>query len=112
MAAKGSMAKEQVTAQILQTFNGAFRYDKEIRIPVMENGELVQIKVALTCAKNLVDAGEGASPFNGDGAAITQTAAFPTSVAAAPAQKEKVFEPTQEEVQNLSKLLESLGIEV
>ena len=56
--AKGALAKENIINKILETFEGAFKYDKEIRIPMMENGEEVQIKVALTCAKTNVDRGE------------------------------------------------------
>ena len=57
MAAKGTIAKENITNQILSIFNGSFIYGKEIRIPYVENGTLVQIKIALTCAKENVDAG-------------------------------------------------------
>ena len=53
MAARGAWSKEQVTNKILETFNGAFIYGKEIRIPVGD----VQIKVVLTCAKDNVAAG-------------------------------------------------------
>ena len=49
--AKGSIAKEEITQKILKEFEGSFVNDKEIRIPWMENGEALQIKVALTCAK-------------------------------------------------------------
>ncbi len=110
MAAKGSIAKEQVVASILQHFEGAFKYDKEIRIPVMENGEIVQIKVTLTCAKTNVQA-EESSAFSAatPNASVNLAAAFPAPAAA---PKEKAYEPTAEEKQNLSKLLENLGITV
>ena len=55
--AKGAIAKEEVAAKILELFPNAFKYDKEIRIPIEENGETVQIKVALTCAKTNVESG-------------------------------------------------------
>lgn len=64
MAAKGSQAKAEITNKILEVFSGAFVVDgKEIRIPCVENGETVQIKIALTAAKVNVDnpAGDGAS---------------------------------------------------
>ena len=57
MAAKGAIAKEEVAQLILKTFPGAFKYEKELRIPMMENGEMLQIKVTLTAAKNMVNAG-------------------------------------------------------
>ena len=57
--ARGSEAKQQIIQKLLSTFEGSFLYNggKEVRIPVMENGELVQIKVALTAAKVNVECG-------------------------------------------------------
>ena len=51
MAARGAIAKEQIIEKLLQFFPGSFKNDKEIRIPVEENGEDIQIKVTLTAAK-------------------------------------------------------------
>ena len=45
MAAKGSISKEIIVQKILDTFDGAFKFDKEIRIPMIEDGAEVQIKV-------------------------------------------------------------------
>ena len=55
MAVKGIQAKADITKKILETFDGSFMNDEEIRIPVMENGEEVQIKVTLTAAKVNID---------------------------------------------------------
>ena len=54
--AKGAEEKQIILKRILETFNGAFVYNngKEIRIPIND----VQIKVALTCAKDNVDPGD------------------------------------------------------
>jgi hypothetical protein len=52
--AKGTVAKSEITKKLLETFEGSFPYDKEIRIPWVENGEQVEIKVTLTCAKTNV----------------------------------------------------------
>ena len=38
MAAKGSQSKEIITQKILEVFAGAFVNDKEIRIPMLEDG--------------------------------------------------------------------------
>lgn len=54
MAARGSESKTKIINKILETFNGAFLYDKEIRIPIVENGENIEIKCTLTCAKTNV----------------------------------------------------------
>ena len=101
MAAKGAIAKEEVMNKILASFPGAFKYEKELRIPMMENGEPLQIKVTLTAAKNMVDAG-------GDTAMPGVMAASP-----APAQLKQdavVVEPTAEEKKNVSDLLSMLGL--
>ena len=55
--ARGQASKEIITKKILETFEGSFPYDKEIRIPIEENGEIVQIKVTLTAAKVNVEQG-------------------------------------------------------
>ena len=57
--ARGTVAKQEITQKILETFEGSFLYNggKEIRIPVQENGDLVQIKIALTAAKENVESG-------------------------------------------------------
>jgi phenylacetate-coenzyme A ligase PaaK-like adenylate-forming protein len=47
MAAKGAESKEKIVQKILDTFEGAFPYEKEIRIPMNENGEDIEIKVTL-----------------------------------------------------------------
>ena len=43
MALKGSLTTENVTKKILATFEGSFQYEKEIRIPMIENGEEIQL---------------------------------------------------------------------
>ena len=53
MASRGAEEKLQIQNQILETFNGAFVYGKEIRVPIGD----VQIKIVLTCAKDNVAAG-------------------------------------------------------
>lgn len=53
--ARGAVAKEYITNEILKAFEGSFLNGKEVRIPVMEDSELVQIKVTLTCAKENVE---------------------------------------------------------
>lgn len=60
MAARGTEAKKEVVNKILSTFEGAFLWNdnKEIRIPVHEGGEIIQIKVTLTAAKENVSAGD------------------------------------------------------
>lgn len=103
--AKGALAKEQIINQILATFEGAFKYDKEIRIPLMENGEEVQIKVTLTCAKTNVDRG-------GDVAVpgVSASTAKVSAPASATGKATTIAEPTAEEKKNVADLLSKLGL--
>ena len=57
--AKGSESKEKFYKKILETFEGSFIYDKEIRIPMIENGEPIQLKITTVCAKTNVENGAG-----------------------------------------------------
>ena len=100
MAAKGAEAKLEITNKILELFPGSFKYDKEIRIPVIENGEEVQIKVSLTAAKVNVERDGGVLDFTKK----TETTAQTTS--AAP----QSFEPTEEEKNIVNDLLSKLGL--
>ena len=40
--ARGTASKEVITQKILDTFKDSFKYDKEIRIPIMEDGEYIE----------------------------------------------------------------------
>lgn len=98
--AKGQESKNIVAQKILATFENSFQYEKEIRIPVMENGEEVQIKVTLTAAKtNVTPNGENAIPGE-----INDSLSFEAPVEKAPVKV------TTEEKQNVADLLKSLGL--
>lgn len=103
MAARGAVAKEMAMNKILQTFPGSFKYDKEIRIPMVENGETIQLKLTLTAAKTNVD--------NGGDVALPGSVVSSTVVTPAPAASVKTpVEPTAEEKQNVASLLQMLGL--
>lgn len=57
MAAKGTQSKEAIYKALEMLFPNAFWNGKEFRIPCQENGEVVEIKCALTAAKECVGAG-------------------------------------------------------
>ena len=99
--AKGAESKALVTKKILEIFEGAFEYNKELRIPLIEGGEQVQIKVTLTCAKENVECGmDNATP--GD---------FPASPTQAPTPTNTTpIAPTDEEKQRVSDLMKMLGL--
>lgn len=107
MAIRGAIAKQEITNKILETFEGSFCYEKEIRIPIVENGETIQIKCTLTAAKvNVERDGDIALP----GANVVGDK-LEFEEAAAPVQEvPRVVEPTAEEKQNVQDLLKSLGL--
>ena len=98
MAARGSVVKEQVAQKILEVFPGAFAYEKEIRVPMTENGELIQLKVTLTAAKTNVE-----SPFDENAATVASTPVEAKPVAT-------VTEPSAEEKAKVADLLARLGL--
>jgi hypothetical protein len=107
MAAKGSILKEDITKKILNLFPGSFVYNKEIRIPGIENSEELQIKCVLTCAKTNVDNG-GDVAIPGETASITPTNVDKKVTETTPVSAS--MEPTEEERQNVRALIEKLGL--
>lgn len=105
MSARGSILKQEVATKILAAFLGSFLYNdgKEIRINGTENGENLQIKVTLTCAKVAVEGGED-TVLPGENIKTTSTAQVVTT-------SEKIpQEPTNEEKERLKTLLNQLGM--
>lgn len=99
--ARGAVSKEKIIKTILDTFAGSFLYDKEIRIPMNEDGELIQIKVTLTAAKTNVESGDDIKIPGTDDNEINFGTEAPI--------KEKI-EVTEEEKQNVATLLKNLGL--
>ena len=102
MAAKGNVSKEKITNKILQMFEGAFVSGKELRIPMMEDGTEVQIKVTLTAAKTNIEH---------DGAVISSDEINFGPVTRAHVEA-ALASPSEEEKENLRNLLASLDLEV
>ena len=100
--AKGAEEKQIVIDKIKEVFPEAFEYDKTIRIPIGD----VQIKVALTCAKDNVEPG-------GD-TAVPGVKATKVTIAegAEPVFEDvsAVVEPSAEELNAVSSLMTSLGL--
>ena len=100
--AKGVISKTKATEAILKAFPGSFTYDKEIRIPFNEDGEEIQLKCVLTCAKvNVEPNGDVAIP-----GAVSADINFEDSKSV----EQKIVEPTQEEKDNVKKLMETFGL--
>ena len=100
--ARGQISKTKATEMILKTFPGSFVYDKEIRLPFNEDGEEIQLKCVLTCAKVNVEP-------NGD---VAIPGEVPTDINFEDSKpiEQKVVEPTQEEKDNVKKLMETFGL--
>ena len=100
--AKGAEEKQMVIDKIKEVFPEAFEYDKTIRIPIGD----VQIKVTLTAAKDNVEPG-------GDTAVPGVKATKVTIAEGAEPVFEDVsaaVEPSEEELNAVSNLMESLGL--
>ena len=100
--ARGQEEKLIVINKIKEVFPEAFEYDKVIRIPIGD----IQIKVALTCAKDNVEPG-------GDTAVPGIKATKVTIAEGAEPVFEDVsaaVEPSEEELNAVSNLMESLGL--
>ena len=93
--AKGAESKAKLIEKLKEIYPDAFEYGKEFRIPFEEDGQRVEIKVALTCAKSNVG-GEGASEVSG--------VESNTPVDVVPAA------PTEEEKANIAALMNRLGL--
>lgn len=99
--AKGALSKQEATQKILELFPGSFVYDKEIRIPFTEEGEEIQLKCALTCAKvNVAVGGENAMPGEDISTIVTTNTATPV-------EKTVV---SDEEKENLRRMMAAIGI--
>ena len=104
--AKGAATKAKVFKEIMNLYGDAAFLSpdgKELRIEAVEDGETVQIKVALTCAKtNIERGGEVASAPTA--AKVSVGAVIPSNPAT------NLTGPTEEEKQMISSLLEKMGM--
>lgn len=108
--ARGSVSKETVANKILAAFPGAFKYDKEIRIPIVEEGETIQIKVTLTAAKTNVEAGGDTAVPGCVPVESSSKSAFPAPPVKTIAASSVPIQPTEEEKKNVASLLSMLGL--
>lgn len=104
--ARGSIAKTAVEKKIAEAFGESFigLYDKKLYVWANDGGEQVQIAISLTCPKNFIEVNKevdtgGDWDFTDDGPKMA-VAVNPTGPA----------EITEEEVDNLKKLMERLGL--
>lgn len=101
MAIKGTESKNIIFNKLQEIYPNSFFEEegKILRIPLDENGSRVEIKVTLTAAKvnlgdNIVNSAFDNNPTPQNNSTINST----------------VLEPTQEEKENVAKLIASLGL--
>lgn len=104
--AKGAVAKQAVINRIAEAFGTDFigEVDKKVYVWASENGERVQIAMALTCPKTPVETADatGGGDWNfEDAPAATGTVAAPTKTAAEISEAEK---------KNIADLMSRLGL--
>lgn len=111
--AKGSVAKQEIFNKMMEAFPGSFMFNnnKELRINCMEDGELVQIKVTLTAAKDAItpDGGEPVISMSQPVVFDDSTAAPPFDSTSEPAALDpQLSEPREEEKANLQRLIANM----
>lgn len=101
MAARGTDSKNIIFAKLQKVFPNSFWEDqgKILRIPLDENGTRVEVKVTLTAAKTNLGGEDPASAF--DSTPIVNSNLSTSNT---------VLEPTEEEKENVNKLIASLGL--
>lgn len=108
MAAKGSVAKENIVKKLAEVFGKDFigEYDKKVYVWANDGSEMVQIAISMTCPKvpieiaNNVDVNTGDWDFSDNPKTISTIAV----ANAGPA------EITEEEKNNLAELMTKLGL--
>lgn len=104
--AKGAIAKENIAKKIAAAFGADFvgEFDKKLYVWAEENGEKIQIAIAMTCPKNPVgNIDFSAEP--GNSLNFEDMSAGP--VAGGSAAKAEV---TEEEKKNIAELMARLGL--
>lgn len=103
--AKGNIAKQEVIDKLKTAFGADFigEYDKKIYVWAKENGEKIQVALALTCPK--VPVAIAAAPISGD--FNFEDDAPTTVIAAAPFQPAEI---TDEERARVDQIMKELGL--
>ena len=95
--ARGSQAKEVIWSKLKEVFPELFIVGKEYRIPMIEDGETIEIKVTLTAAKDVIG-GAVAKP------SVESDTASPVEV------KVEDISPTPEEMKEVRDFLKELDL--
>ena len=101
--ARGAIAKQVITKELQEAFGADFlgEMDKKIYLQAPENGEMVQIAIAMTCPKNTIEVSNapvvknGMIDFEAEGTVVIPTA---------------TTEVTQEERETVLEMMKRLGL--
>ena len=107
MAARGTVAKENVIKKIAAAFgsDAIGEFDKKYYVWANDGGERVQIAIALTCPKTNIEVAENVVADSGDWD-FSDNAPITTKVAVSNAPPAEI---TEEEKENIANLLLKLG---
>lgn len=106
--ARGTEAKNAIFSKLMSVYPNAFWEDegKILRVPVEENGALIEIKVSLTAAKANLRGSDLPSAFdNAEPAAATTSSPVPVIES-----NSSSIAPSEEEKANVAKLISALGL--
>lgn len=105
--AKGDTIKKEIAAKLAEVFGDRWigEVDKKYYISGRENGETIQIAVALTCPKKMIEVDNAVSAPVGDWDWSDNATAQPMAAHNTPAA-----EITEEERNNVAELLAKLGL--
>ena len=97
MAARGTVAKQEVTEKLREVFGDNFigEHEKKIYVWANDGGDRVQIAITLTCPKVQIETGEVSADSD---------SAFPTTASA------QSIEFTDQEKKNLEDLMARLNL--
>lgn len=100
--AKGSLSKDIIFKKLIEVFPGSFMQDDKIcRIPMTEDGQIVEIKVTLTAAKDIL----------GTAAAVPAKEEFDWSDEKLdPVSSVAKNDLSEQEKANIKKMMEALGL--
>ena len=108
MAAKGTIAKENVIKKIVAAFgaDAIGEYDKKFYVWANDGGERVQIAIALTCPKTPIEIAANVDTSGGDWD-FSDNAPTNTKVAVVNAGPAEI---SDEEKSNIAELMAKLGL--
>lgn len=110
--AKGAKSKDLVYQKVVSMFGDAFLYndDKEVRINVNEDGEIVQLKMTLTVTKSPVESPNAAGAEDKSTSIELKEVAEKPFEEKEPSTSQPALELSQEEKDDLAMLLQSLNM--